>query len=242
LDNQRVWGGDTIYSRLIGTLVINEINRAISDIFRGSSGQYLKPFYMYLDEAGQFMTPKVADILRLKRKTPLKFALTHIDFDHIPNPDIASAIRTGAIHKVLFYTPNVDDRKKMMSDMGYGGQLPDREVLYTLGDLKKQHASIRIFPRRPALAKIMDVPDPNVSHSVLTAYVQDLYKQDWFYSAAEIDSEINARFQTTVTSAGGFGEKSRNRSKSPRQRQVRHNKTAGEPVPTKPEGKTYFDD
>lgn len=194
LDPQQVWGTEQIQQRLIGTLIISEIVHAISRLLQhGWKGIY----YLYIDEVGDYATPKLAYILDKKRKTGLRLTLAHQRFDQITDRNVLSAVENSAKSKVLFYTPGKKDREQMMRDMGYGGDLPDRQVSYILGQVRKQHAAMRFGKQSPRIVRINDIPDVRISKDVLDAYKRKIYAYTGFYSPDEINHEINDRFTQT---------------------------------------------
>jgi len=242
LDGQRVWESETMPARLIGTLVINEINRAVSASFRRSDAKNLRPFYVYLDEAGQFMTPKIRLMLDLKRKTPLKLTLSHQYFDQIEDKGILASVRSSAKTKVLFYTNNESDRRLMMGDMGYGGKLSDRDVSFSLGGLSKQTAAVRVGKTPPRITELVDVPDADVPSLVIKSFLEKVCSHEWFHPRRDVEQEMNARFQATASKAGGRRDQKGNRAPGLGERQVRHRQATGQVVPAQPERKTHFDD
>ena len=192
LDPQSVWGTEQIQQRLLGTLIINEVTYAIH---RLNSSGWRGAYYLYIDEVGDYATSKLAYILDKKRKTGLRFTLAHQRFDQIDDRNVLSSVRASAKTKVLFYTPNQQDRLLMMKDMGYGGELPDRQVSYELGQTAKQSAAISIGKRNPRITRLVDIPDVEIAPAVLRTYIQKIYNQPWYHTPKEINTEINARFK-----------------------------------------------
>jgi len=198
LDPQSVWGTEQIQQRLLGTLIINEI---VHSIHRLQSKGWKGVYYLYIDEVGDYATSKLAYILDKKRKTGLRFTFAHQRFEQIEDRGVQSSIRGSAKTKVLFYTPNVQDRQLMMKDMGYGGSLPDRSVSYELGQTAKQSAAISIGKRNPRITRLVDVPDIQVSGKALAEFKKELYSYEWFHHPKEINQEINARFARPASTA-----------------------------------------
>lgn len=242
LDGQRLWGPETIHTRLVGTLVVNEINRAISAAFRRSQGANVRPFYVYIDEAGRFMTPKIKDALDLKRKTPMKLTLSHQYFDQVEDRAILASIRASAKTKVLFNTSNRADRELMLRDMNYGGMLSDREVAHSLGGLKKQVAAVRIGKAEPRFTELADVPDARASPNAIKSFMERICSYEWFHDRKDVEEEINARFSSTSSWSGGRRDKKGDRPAGARERPLRDRPAAGFAVPAEPERKTHFDD
>lgn len=238
LDPQSVWGTEQIQQRLIGTLIINEVVYAIHRL-RESGWQGV--YYLYIDEVGDYATSKLAYILDKKRKTGLRFTVAHQRFEQIEDRNVQSSVRGSAKTKALFYTPNKTDREIMMKDMGYGGSLPDREVSYILGELQKQHASLRIGKKSPVITRLKDVPDTQISPAALRAFKEKLYSYEWFHSPNTINQEISDRFKTEVEQpTRRTGVSKRGNLEGPVGRPVPDNSPAGSNRPPR-EGPTYFD-
>jgi hypothetical protein len=189
LDPSGIWGIEQ--QRLLGTLIINEIIHAI---YRLTNGGWRGVYYLYIDEVGDYATPKLAHVLDKKRKTGLRFTVAHQRFNQIEDSNVLSAIKGSTKIKVLFNTPNRQDRDEMIRMM-YGGNLSDREVSYELSNLQKQHAAIKINKNPPRITRIPDLPDIQVSNKALQDFKEQLYRRDWYYSRQEILTEINARFK-----------------------------------------------
>jgi hypothetical protein len=191
LDPQGIFGSK--HQRLLGTLIINEIIYAIHRLREtGWKGVY----YFYIDEVGDYATPKLAEILLKKRKSGLRFTLAHQAFYQIGDMQVLNAIYTGTKTKILFNTKNPEDQKKMIAMM-YGGQLNSEETRYALMQLKKQHAVIKVDKGEPAITRIPDVPDINIDLKVLADFISKLYRQPWYHHPETVLQEINARFRET---------------------------------------------
>lgn len=188
LDPQGVWKSEQ--QRLLGTLIINEI---IYAVYRLHEAGWKGKYYIYIDEVGDYATPKLAQVLDKKRKTGLRFTLAHQRFDQIEDRNVLSSVMGSTKIKVLFNTPNRDDRDRMVRMM-YGGDIPDRQVSYELGQLKKQYAAIKINKQPPRITHLPDVPDIEIPASVLDAFKEKLYRHESYRSPREVLDEINARF------------------------------------------------
>jgi len=108
------------HQRLLGTIIINEILRAISRI-KDKHPTYNIPYYLYVDECGHYATKKIADILYYSRQSGVRLTLAHQEFHQIKNEDVMAAMKSSAKTQVLFYTQSADDRLTMVKMM-YGGR------------------------------------------------------------------------------------------------------------------------
>lgn len=191
LDPSRVWGIEQ--ERLLGTLVVNELIFAVQRLIDAQPKLAGRPYYVYIDEAGKYATPKLAEILDYKRHIGIRFTLAHQRFAQFEDANVRSSVEGSAKIKVLFNTPSRQDRDYMIRMM-YGGDIPDRQVSYELGNLPKQQASIRINKQAPRITRIPDVPDIEVAPQVLADFKAQIYRNEFYLSKREILDEINARF------------------------------------------------
>lgn len=137
LDQTRLWGN--AQQRVLGTLVVNEIITAVSDMTEhGWQGRH----YLYIDEAGQFATRGLAHIMAYKGKSGLWATLSHQFYNQFEDKYVLDAVENLCKIKVMFYTPNTGDRQRMIRDM-YTGELKQSAV-DAHAILQKQHAVIMI--------------------------------------------------------------------------------------------------
>jgi len=191
LDPEGVFGQE--HQRLLGTIIINEITYAISRL-RNSGWRGV--YYLYIDEAGDYATSKLSYILDKKRKSGLRLTLSHQRFDQFSDKDVSSAVYGGTKIKVLFNTASREDRDRMLRMM-YGGELQDRDVSYTLSQLKKQNAAIKINKLPAQILRIGDVPDVKMSREELKKWKEEYYKISPFHrKVTEVREEINNRFES----------------------------------------------
>jgi hypothetical protein len=228
--------------RLVGTILLNELIVAMNRLKRHG---YSVPYYIYIDEVGQYATRKLSDILDFKRKSGLRLTIAHQRFDQIEDKTVLSAIKSSAKSKVLFYTANPDDRLAFVRMM-YGGDLTDREVSYALSQTKKQNAVIKINKRPPVSTRLRDWPDVEVNRKDLTAFLQKLYTSNpqLYRPKADVWGEIKNRFAIPTSSPGAFTKERR-----PAERNTKPQRAIGEPIAkpsprpdtTKPKRKSVFD-
>jgi hypothetical protein len=196
LDPQGIFGQE--HQRLIGTVIINEITHAIHRLREhGWRGVY----YLYIDEVGDYATPKLAYLLDKKRKSGLRVTLAHQGFDQIGDGQVLSSIYRSTKTKVLFNTKDPTDQKKMISMM-YGGDLNSENTRYALMKLKKQHAVIKVNKEDPVTVRIPDVPDLNIDLDVIKDFISKLYRQPWYHHPETVLQEINARFKPQQSRSG----------------------------------------
>lgn len=183
--------------RLVGTVILNELIVAMNRLRRHG---YQIPYYIYIDEVGQYATRKLSDILDFKRKSGLRLTIAHQRFDQIEDKTVLSAIKSSAKSKVLFYTANPDDRLAFVKMM-YGGELSDRDVSYALAQTKKQNAVIKINKQPPVSTRLRDWPDTEVPRKAVSDYLQKLYTSNpqLYRPKADVWGEIKNRFALQPT-------------------------------------------
>lgn len=195
LDPQLVWGARQTQQRLLGTLIINEIVYAQQNLreFEG----FNRPSYIYVDEVGDYATPKISMILNKKRKANLSLTLAHQTFGQVLNREVLAAIRASTSVKVLFHTPDSGDRMVMQKDLGYGGEFNDRELNLYLRGLKVGQAAITVGKAPPRIVDITRVKSKPQHPATLKAYVKRLYSHEFYRRPEEINQEMNDRFNDT---------------------------------------------
>lgn len=184
------------HQRLIVTFILNEIVRALE---RLTGSGFHRPYYVYIDEFGQYTTRKISDILDHRRHYGLRLTLAHQRFQQIEDPQVISSVRGSAKNKLLFYTSNKSDRDLMIKDMGYGGELPIEQVSYALGGTKKQEAVVRIGKQSPTKIHLVDWPD--APQNTIPSFLEKLYTSnpEHYRPKAEVEGERKSRFESKST-------------------------------------------
>ncbi|MBL8211740.1 MAG: helix-turn-helix domain-containing protein, partial [Bryobacterales bacterium] len=99
-------------SYLLGTLLVAKINQmAMSRQSMAASER--KPFFLYIDEFHNFVTPSLAAILAGARKYNLGLILAHQELNQLSNrdSDVASAVIANPYTRVCFRLGDYDARK-----------------------------------------------------------------------------------------------------------------------------------
>jgi len=184
------FGFEPIHTRLLGTLIINEI---ISAIDRLRSGSWRGVYYLYLDEAGRYANRNLADLLAYKRKSGLRVVLAHQYWRQFEDPHISDAVKQLCKIKVAFFQPDAQERMETVRAM-YGGELKDRDVSYALSNLRKQHCVIKKPKQAPMLVRVPDVPDIQVN---LKPYLEEIYKNPIYKSDDARPTHYNSKSPRT---------------------------------------------
>lgn len=184
-------GLDVLHSRLLGTLVINEIIFAIQRLRNhGWRGMY----NLYVDEAGEYANRNLARHLELSAKTGLRITISHQSLSQFEDPRIRQSVMQLTKDKVMFYTPSYEDRMSMMKALGYGGDIPPALAAYANNNIAKQEAVVKIGKTTPQRIRIVDVPDsPEVA-------IDPYLANDWNYSIKSIRDAIYDRSRKNTQS------------------------------------------
>lgn len=174
---------DIMDARLLGTLIINQVLVAMDRLFykKGCPTRY----YLYIDEAGEYATRKLAQTFALKGKTGLRVTIGHQYFGQFEDKYVVDAINALTKLKAMFNLPGREDRDKI-TKMFYGGEISDRQASWANADLPKQYAVIKVGKVSPQRVRIPDVDSPKVSKEDLNAYITKLYEQPWYYNPHDI--------------------------------------------------------
>jgi predicted DNA-binding transcriptional regulator AlpA len=99
-------------SYLLGTLIVSKLNQ-IATSRQNMAASLRQPFYLYIDEFHNFMTPSLAAILSGARKYNLGLVLAHQELHQLSNRDgdIASAVISNPYTRVCFRLGDFDAKK-----------------------------------------------------------------------------------------------------------------------------------
>ena len=188
-------GFEPLHTRLLGTAVINELLFAM---YRLRTRGYAKPYYLYIDEAGEYINDKLVRVLALKRKSGFRVTLAHQGFFQFPK-DKAEAVKQLTKIKVMFNTPGYTDRMEMIKALGYGGDITHLMATYANADLPKQYAIIKSGKQPPVRVKIPNVPDTKLSRQAEKDFISRCLTYEWNYTPKEVRDQMNQRNERTTT-------------------------------------------
>jgi hypothetical protein len=188
-------GFEPIHTRLLGTTIINELIFALDRLKnRGWKGVY----YLYIDEAGRYANRNLADLLAYKRKSGLRVTVAHQYFRQFEDATVLDAVKNLTKMKIMFDTPNPQDRLEMVRALGYGGDIPAPLAAYANSNLPKQTAIVKKPKQTPVRIKIVDVPDPTNkwNKKIRDEFVLKLMApQSWYKTHKEIHEQFRSRFK-----------------------------------------------
>jgi hypothetical protein len=188
LDPINVWGEPQQVA--LGTLVIAELISAMHTLFgAGWRGRH----YLYMDEAGRFTSPLLAETMSLYGKLGLWVTIAHQSYRQFRDRDVLGTIETACSTKVMFNLPGSEDRGRMMRDL-FSGTIPEN-LEHWVSVLQKQHAIIKIQKNDAAVLKVEEVRPAKATPDEVEAFKKNIYASNSFYRTKEaIDEEIRNRF------------------------------------------------
>lgn len=195
------FGLGTLQARLLATVVINKI---IDSIKRLREKGFNKPYYLYIDEAGQYVTHTLADILAHKRKIGLRTVLAHQFLGQLKDPLVKEAILNGTGIKCGFFIENPGEREEVVKMLGYGGELSREQVTFNLSDQNRQEMVVKLGKQPPMLVKVPDVPD---AKGDVAAFLEKLFTDPHYYTLKDIKDDERERFKA-VSSKDSKGPQS----------------------------------
>ncbi|MBK8809701.1 MAG: hypothetical protein IPN69_03100 [Acidobacteria bacterium] len=203
LVNASTGGGlGTLQTRLLATIVINQL---IQSIERMRHNGFDKPFYLYLDEAQQYATDKLVEVLNTKRNIKLRMILSN----HYPSqfkPKVMKSVESQTKTKIAFYVEDNTERKNVASQF-YGGSIPINQVEYALRQQQKRQAVMKLGKDGAVIAKTHEVPDAKIDKQFLT----DLISSNNYATINEIFEDYDDRFPTLEGAEGTSSGKTHDR-------------------------------
>lgn len=174
-------------AQLLGIIVISQIVQAVDTLV---NSHWKGVFYLYIDEVGRFATPQIETLLSYKRKSGIRLYMAHHHFAQFEDrKKVMSSIENNARIKLMFNTPNYDDRMRMIKSLGYGGNIPHALAVYANSDLPKQHAVLKKNKEAPVRIRIPDVEDlPEAPRE----YIEQILSQPFYKDAQSIRTNIKS--------------------------------------------------
>ena len=185
-------GFEPLQSRVLGTSIINEVIAALDSLWLN---HWKGVYYLYVDEAGRYANRNLAELLAHKRQSGLRVAIAHQYFKQFEDPYVLEAIKNLCKLKVMFNTPNHNDRLDMIKALGYGGDIPPLMASYANANLPKQYAVVAVSKQPPVRVKIPNVPDAIVSRAAEADFIQKCLSHEWNFTPKEIREQMNDRTQ-----------------------------------------------
>jgi hypothetical protein len=210
-------GGDDL-RRLIGTFIINGLVNAVS--YLNKRTEWKGRHYLYMDEAGLFVTRALTDIMAYQGKSGLWATIAHHYYRQFEDQHILEGIENLCHIKCLFFVGNPYDRDRMVKSM-YFGELA-KTANEAAANLKKQQMMIRVGKEPARIITVTDVPDvADVTATQLGEFKEQIYKSNSCYRQPKtVQEEITQRFvPKTSASAYSTGDRGK-RTAQPKEGEV----------------------
>ena len=186
-------------AELLGILIISQLVQAVDKLV---NNHWKGVYYLYMDEAAKFATKQIDTLLSYKRKSGLRLVIAHHYFKQFKDEMVLNSITNNARIKLMFNTPDPDDRMKMVKSLGYGGDIPPLIAAFNNQDLPKQSAILKKNKESPVRIRIPDVQPVPITQKEVDEYVAKLLNQPWYLSKEEIKTQINDRaLRTNIKNA-----------------------------------------
>lgn len=197
--------GQTIsaeHAKMLGTLLINQFYVTARQRPKGA-----KPFYLYIDEFGGFVTRDIAKSLDECRKFGLHLILAHQHLGQLQKEDplVYDSTMSSAKTKVVFGGLKIEDGKVMVEEM-YIGQFNIDEIKLILQQTKFRPITRLITVRSSGTS------EGAVDAKGLGAIESGVYTpMEGFFQAQEQVRQVMGRSETKskATSSGGFESETR---------------------------------
>lgn len=186
---------EPIHTRLIGNIVINELLAAMTKVIRRNKRygkDYRKPYYIYVDEAGEYVNDRLLRVLEYKGKSNFRVTISHQSFSQF-KPDTAKRVKQMTKTKIMFDTPGMDDRLEMSKSLGYGGKIDPIMASYVNSDLPRQTIIIKKPKQTPVRVKVVDVADPDIPIEQENSFVSKILSYPWNFKPHDLEQQINKR-------------------------------------------------
>ena len=188
-------GFDEVHSKLLGTLIINQIITAIARFnkkLREQGKEHYPPYYLYVDEAGEYIGEKVARTMELRQKTGLRVTIGHQSSDQFEDERIWRRILNVSKTTVQFNLPGAYDRNKM-AEQNYGGKIDPKDAAYVNSNLPTQEAELKFLKAEPRRIQAPTVTSVQVDPLQLRNFIMDLYQAhpNWYHDATALERQLN---------------------------------------------------
>jgi hypothetical protein len=199
LDRTRLWGQSQ--QRLLGTLIVNEIVNAVFDL-KAQEKPWKGTHYLYIDEAGDFTTRALSDVMAKHGKSGLWATLAHQFYGQFEDKYVLDGVENNCKIKVMFNVPKSADRSRMIKDL-YFGALED-EAADAHMSIASQNCVIKVNKNLPVKTRIADVETPEYTGEEIGQFKESvIYTNSWYRTTASVQAEVLQRFAHSRPPRGG---------------------------------------
>ncbi len=161
-----------------------------------------------MDEAEQYATDKLVEVLDTKRNIKLRMILSN----HYPSqfkPKIRKSVQSQTKTKIAFYVEDDAERRDVARQM-YGGKLQEDDVEYALRQQQKRQAVMKLGKSGSVIAKTHEVADikPNKE------FLQELLATNNYVPIDEILDDYDDRFSNIQPGKKGDNPLPKRRTKA----------------------------
>ncbi len=197
-------------SYLLGTLIVSKLNQ-IATSRQNMAASERKPFYLYIDEFHNFVTPSLAAILSGARKYNLGLILAHQELHQLANRDseVASAVISNPHTRVCFRLGDFDAKK-----------LEDGFSFFKAKDLQNLSVGEAIvrMERAEYDFNLKTIPLPVVDATLAASRRERIIassRERYAVTRDEVEATIRARYTPQETESEARGRKTRIRVEVP---------------------------
>jgi excisionase family DNA binding protein len=209
-------------SYLLGTLVVSKLNQ-IATSRQNMAASARTPFYLYVDEFHNFVTPSLAAILSGARKYNLGLILAHQELHQLSNRDndVASAVISNPYTRVCFRLGDFDAKK--LEDGFSFFRAKDLQNLSVGEAIVRMERAEYDFNMKTVPLPAVDPAQAAVRRERIVASSRERYAA----RREDVEAILRARHATSATEVEARGVKARIRLEVPL--------PAGKPAPAPPE-------
>lgn len=168
-------------SYLLGTLILSKIYQ-VAQARQQVSKEERQPFYVYLDEFQNFITPSINAILSGARKYGIGLVLAHQDLNQIKDADISNSVLSNANIRICFRLGDFDAKKLESGFSSFdNNDLQNLNVGEAIGRVGKNtdDFSLRTFP----LKRIADKENRRI--------ILEITRERYSIRISEIEEDLN---------------------------------------------------
>jgi hypothetical protein len=209
-------GFDMFDSKLLGTLIMNQIQTAIARINKmykdkGYDGSP-PPYYLYVDEASKYANETLVETMELKQKTGLKVTIGHQSGAQFKDKRLLERILNVSPLRVTFDLPGRTDRDRMAAE-NYGGAISVNEASYSTQDMPVQYATLKPIKGDTVRIRTPSVAPVSIPQEELDNYIRQIYNHPFYHSVKELE-QINKSKDYEPTKERFYPEATQRRTKT----------------------------
>lgn len=175
-------------SYLLGTLILSKIYQ-VAQARQSMSKENRSPFYIYLDEFQNFITPSINQILSGARKYGTGLVLAHQELNQIKDTDIGNSVLSNANIRICFRLGDFDAKKLESGFSSFdGNDLQNLNIGEAIARVGKNtdDFSLKTLP-------LKEIPE-NENRSIIVSNTRQKYSK----RITEIEENLDSLFSDLV--------------------------------------------